>query len=431
MRTEKNMFKTKNFLQLIAKELLSIRRSSGIIVAPTVSLEPSKFKLRRALIITKLSRYEFEQSRYPELNEEQFHQVMRKRGTDLDAWIYHHKLHKSFEDNIVKCFQDAGCEVKMTSRAEFRSSLSKEVMNWADVIVPIGGDGTFLLAAGRASPLFAQSHTKIPIVGFNSDPQRSAGRLLLPKHYSDYPAEAVAKIKAGDFKWMHRTRIRSTILGINGKIPQSYDLYRHCISKMEQKTTRPETLDKELAKKYDAKVKRVLPYLALNEVFIGETLSSRVTHLQLTLDHGNVLYKTKSSGLCVSTGTGSTSWHSSINRITRPSVDGLSKILPEKVRNDFNGLDKDELVRKYNESLIFPADDPRICYSIREQINVGVWPSPEEFEPRQFVTNLYVKSCCFDANLVIDGSICYSFNDGSKVLLEVHPEDALLAITLD
>lgn len=79
---------------------------------------------------------------------------------------------------------------------------------------------------------------------------------------------------------------------------------------MEQKTTRPETLDKELAKKYDAKVKRVLPYLALNEVFIGETLSSRVTHLQLTLDHGNVLYKTKSSGLCVSTGTGSTSWHS-------------------------------------------------------------------------------------------------------------------------
>uniref|UniRef100_A0A1A9WBB3 Uncharacterized protein n=1 Tax=Glossina brevipalpis TaxID=37001 RepID=A0A1A9WBB3_9MUSC len=254
--------------------------SSGVKVAPTVSLEPRKFKLRRALIITKLSRYEFEQSRYPELNEEQFHQMMRKRGTDLDAWIYHHKLHKSFEDNIVKCFRDAGCEVKMTSRAEFRSSLSKEVMNWADVIVPIGGDGTFLLAAGRASPLFAQSHTKIPIVGFNSDPQRSAGRLLLPKHYSDCPKEAVAKIKAGDFKWMHRTRIRSTILGNNGKMPQSYDLYRHCISKMEQETTRPETLDMELNKKYNAKVKRVLPYLALNEVFIGETLSSRVTHLQ-------------------------------------------------------------------------------------------------------------------------------------------------------
>lgn len=82
-------------------------------------------------------------------------------------------------------------------------------MNWADVIVPIGGDGTFLLAAGRASPLFAQSHTKIPIVGFNSDPQRSAGRLLLPKHYSDYPGEAVAKIKG--VRRMKQTYIQNSL----------------------------------------------------------------------------------------------------------------------------------------------------------------------------------------------------------------------------
>lgn len=81
-------------------------------------------------------------------------------------------------------------------RVEFRSSLSKDIMHWADVIVPIGGDGTFLLAAGRASPLFAQSQQKTPIVGFNSDPQRSEGRLMLPKHYSENPADAVAKIKS-------------------------------------------------------------------------------------------------------------------------------------------------------------------------------------------------------------------------------------------
>jgi NAD+ kinase len=34
------------------------------------------------------------------------------------------------------------------------------------------------------------------------------------------------------------------------------------------------------------------------------------------------------------------------------------------------------------------------------------------------------------AGLVIDGSIAYPFNDGTKVLLEVHPEDALLTITM-
>lgn len=34
-------------------------------------------------------------------------------------------------------------------------------------------------------------------------------------------------------------------------------------------------------------------------------------------------------------------------------------------------------------------------------------------------------------DLVIDGSISYPFNDGAKALLEIHPEDALLAISLD
>lgn len=69
-------------------------------------------------------------------------------------------------------------------------------MNWADVLVPVGGDGTFLLAAGRASPMFAHSEPKIPIVGFNSDPQQSEGRLMLSKYYSDHPEDAVAKIKS-------------------------------------------------------------------------------------------------------------------------------------------------------------------------------------------------------------------------------------------
>lgn len=35
------------------------------------------------------------------------------------------------------------------------------------------------------------------------------------------------------------------------------------------------------------------------------------------------------------------------------------------------------------------------------------------------------------AGLVIDGSIAYPFNDGAKILLEVHPEDALLTVNLD
>ncbi|XP_075165516.1 NAD kinase 2, mitochondrial isoform X2 [Haematobia irritans] len=427
------MLKSKNILQNFAKEffcakrLLSSSSSSTSIGSGPVPIDPKHFKLQRALLVSKLSRYEFEQLRHPHLSPDQLEAKLRDRGTDFDALIYLHNLHKDFERTIVRSFQDVGCEVKLANR----SSLSKDIMHWADVIVPIGGDGTFLLAAGRASPLFAQSQQKTPIVGFNSDPKRSEGRLMLPKHYSENPADAVGKIKCGDFQWMNRSRIRTTILGNNGKIPESTDLYRHCVSKMEQEKTEPQFLSKEMSRKYKAKMKRILPYLALNEVFIGESLSARVSHLQLVVDHQNVVNKTKSSGLCVSTGTGSTSWHTSINRISRKHMEDLFQVLPDSAKDALRGVSIDELVNIYNQNLLFPPDDPRISYSIREQICVGVWPSPKDFESRGFVKNLFVKSRCIDANLVIDGSISYPFNDGAKVLLEIHPEDALLAISLD
>ncbi|XP_013105071.2 NAD kinase 2, mitochondrial isoform X1 [Stomoxys calcitrans] len=426
------MFKTKALLQGFAKEFLCVKRkSSSSAVSGPVPLDPKNFKLQRALLVSKLSRYEFEQLRHPHLNPEQLEAKLRDRGTDFDALIFLHNLHKDFERTIVRSFQDVGCEVKLANRVEFRSSLSKDIMHWADVIVPIGGDGTFLLAAGRASPLFAQSQQKTPIVGFNSDPKRSEGRLMLPKHYSENPADAVAKIKSGDFQWMNRSRIRTTLLGNNGKIPESTDLYRHCVSKMEQEKTEPQFLSKEMSRKYKAKMKRILPYLALNEVFIGESLSARVSHLQLVVNHQHIVNKTKSSGLCVSTGTGSTSWHTSINRISRKHMEDLFQVLPDTAKKALRGISIEELVNIYNQNLLFPPDDPRISYSIREQICVGVWPSPKDFESRGFVKNLFVKSRCIDANLVIDGSISYPFNDGAKALLEIHPEDALLAISLD
>ncbi|XP_017470862.1 PREDICTED: NAD kinase 2, mitochondrial isoform X2 [Rhagoletis zephyria] len=391
---------------------------------------PPQFKLQRALIITKFSRYEFEQMRYPKLSREELEKRLRDRGTDYEMLMYLHNLHKDFERNVVHSFLDVGCEVKVANR----SSLSKEIMKWADLIVPVGGDGTFLLAAGRASPLFAQSQQKTPIVGFNSDPQRSEGRLMLPKYYTENTADAVARIKSGDFQWMYRTRIRTSILGNNGKIPESTDLYRHTVTKMEQEKTEPEYLSKSWALRYKAKMKRVLPYLALNEVFIGEQLSARVSHLQLVINHQDIDNKTKCSGLCVSTGTGSTSWHTSINRITTQQVEDLVRILPIDEPGGgrpMPAFDADAIATQYNQNLRFAPDDPRLCYSIREQICVGVWPSPKDFKARRFVNSLFVKSRCIDANLVIDGSISYPFNDGAKALLEVHPEDALLTISLD
>lgn len=73
----------------------------------------------------------------------------------------------------------------------FRVTLSTRQTEWADIVVPIGGDGTFLLTASRACPIFCNNK---PIIGFNSDPDRSEGRLMLSRNYSHEPKEAVRKL---------------------------------------------------------------------------------------------------------------------------------------------------------------------------------------------------------------------------------------------
>lgn len=69
-------------------------------------------------------------------------------------------------------------------------------------------------------------------------------------------------------------------------------------------------------------------------------------------------------------------------------------------------------------------------YTIRDLISAGVWPQPKGIKSRGFATKIKVKSNCFDAGLVIDGGVSFSFNDGTVAILEIHPEDALRTVTL-
>lgn len=201
-----------------------------------------------------------------------------------------------------------GVGINHRSSVICRLSINREAIDWADIIVPIGGDGTFLLAASRAGSIYANGRNKKPVVGFNSDPMSSEGRLMLPKQHSSHIDRAIKAILKKDFQFMQRTRIRITLLSANGDVPSATDLHEHKGGTMEHLCLDADKLSEHEQCIYKASVKRAIPYLALNEVFIGETLAARVSFLHLKVDD----YKetsTKCSGLCVSTGTGSTSWH--------------------------------------------------------------------------------------------------------------------------
>lgn len=117
----------------------------------------------------------------------------RCRNRMQTRFVYDRRPTGNFPLLLSRCFPVAQFMHSCVCHALsiYRVTLSTKQTNWADIVVPIGGDGTFLLTASRACPLLANDK---PIVGFNSDPVRSEGRLLLPKQYSYEPNEAVRKL---------------------------------------------------------------------------------------------------------------------------------------------------------------------------------------------------------------------------------------------
>lgn len=88
-------------------------------------------------------------------------------------------------------------------------------------------------------------------------------------------------------------------------------------------------------------------------MFIGETLSARVSYLQMAIDGSDKFTKTKSSGLCVSTGTGSTSWLTSTNRLSVKNVKTLLEIIESK-NGSLHNVNPSAVCKEYNDRLVFP-----------------------------------------------------------------------------
>lgn len=88
--------------------------------------------------------------------------------------------------------------------------------------MPVGGDGTFLLAANLIGD------NKKPIVGINSDPEFSEGFLLLSSKYTDNIDAIFERLKSGNFKYLMRSRLRITLHGENvWQLP--FHMHENCL----------------------------------------------------------------------------------------------------------------------------------------------------------------------------------------------------------
>ena len=412
--------------QLVGRQLVSFRALSttGYVLSAPHDISEKDFHPRKALLIRKVTRYEYEKLYLkPELSEEELKKHVIAKGSDYDALVQRHEeYYRSLEE-----FQEALVKKGIDYRLIHRYDYDPSFVNWADVIFTAGGDGTFLMAASKVG-----GRSK-PVIGINTDPIRSEGFLCLPKQFSKNMTSVLEKLMHGDFKWYWRQRIRLTMYGLNaGDVP--VDLYKQQmlfpefrfwehVRENEQVNSQNSNIPEELRP-------RVLPVLALNEVFIGECLSARVSFYELSVD-GCPRLKQKSSGLTVCSGTGSTSWYFNMSNITNMTAGEILRIA-QKYRGCSNAQFQDDevlqkVVNEYNSALVFSPSDLKMAYSIRDPLSAGVF---QVTEPRGFCNKIWVKSRMWDAYAVVDGSVSFKFNDGAALELDLHEEDALRCVRM-
>ncbi|XP_026153391.1 NAD kinase 2, mitochondrial isoform X5 [Mastacembelus armatus] len=338
------------------------------------SLQPQAgFKPERVAVVTKTTRYEFEQQRYryAGLSEEDLKQLLAMKGSSYSGLLERHNIHTNNVEHIVKSLRREGIDVCVVKRGEYDT----EVVRWADAIISAGGDGTMLLVASKVL-----SKDK-PVVGVNTDPERSEGHLCLPVRYTHAFPEALKKLCRGEFRWLWRQRTRLHLEG-TGINPTPVDLHEQQLSlEQHSQAHRITTLDSQqrtgtLHENYSKPC--LLPVRSLNEIFIGESLSSRSYN---------------------------------INKLAEQAVEEILRIVTDE----------------YNESLVFSPDDKRLLYSVREPIANRVFSSSRQ---RGFASKVCVRSRCWDACMVVDGGTSFEFNDGAIATISMSEDDQLRTVVL-
>lgn len=114
-------------------------------------------------------------------------------------------------------------------------------------------------------------------------------------------------------------------------------------------------------------------------------------------------------------------------------MESLLKITFETTRFPLNWKDHtlvESITNKFNNQLVHDPESPVMVFALRDPVSVGTFPIAGESRSRGKAKLIRVKSKCFDACLVIDGSLSYNFNDGTRAIIELLDEDALRTVQL-
>lgn len=432
----------------------------------TRNLQISKFKfpkpVENVLIYEKLTPFAYHKSLGARMNPHNFGNFARMEKAHSDHLINMKTVHQTLlhngikEDNIklIKTRQEGYDLLK-------RRQSDPAYIPWKpDIVIATGGDGTFLRASHLLDCKLNTNH--IPILGINTNPDLSVGRLCINQNGLKLKDIIELAINHDEVNVIQRNRIKIKMSSRNKEDFNTKDFHYNQIPLSTPKRsitkTRTSVDDPEIYNNM------TIPIMALNDVFIGERAASMVTNLEIAYkfpenpnidssesdsdrlnrfnDGWQEHHSQKNSGLIICTGTGSTGWSKSSNYICAETMRTvIEKLKSEcncsdtdddsgtsKVIKGLESIDSKEFADKINKTrTCFNPETPVLGVTFREPINSKISAANDKNFIQ--VRKLRAKSKLTYGMISIDGTTYYDFSRGAIVECLTHPKFAINCVS--
>lgn len=395
--------------------------------------------VRRILVVSKTTRYENEISR----------DTAKLSGSDMYALRRTHEVHEATVEALVTGLQrlpwHADVKVVKSYDGLGYPTVTEEDFGNADLVFSTGGDGTFV----RTASFIDGSNAPI-IIGINSDPTRSEGFLCVDHNIggtgrspqdSD-PKKRIAHILerlcAEQTTCVSRQRIRVERVPIEDSGNDVFD--EKAYSSLREPGLKKLSGGERTSSTCSDDIR--LRLLALNDVLLAELAAQKSSYYDFCFVPAAQRFQTslgtvevdkehhekhKSSGLLVSTGTGSSAWHRTCGGVHPKKLQRILRFASKELRAKMTPDTLRSIADEYNTSLIFPPDLGVMRFTVREPIVNGVFSC--DF-PSGSARSIGLRPRSDDMRIFIDGQHIAPLQSNQEVRLSVHKEDAVQCLHL-
>mmetsp|Transcript_2420 Transcript_2420/g.3753 ORF Transcript_2420/g.3753 Transcript_2420/m.3753 type:complete len:395 (+) Transcript_2420:158-1342(+) len=371
-------------------------------------------KAQRVLVVSKDTRYENELAKLTSLHGPSRGAALLKdaatsQGSDLQWLSRTHEVHEAYVRAFVEGLQRLP-RISSVQVVKAYGGLKQEHIAGADFIFSMGGDGTFLRTAS-----LIQGFGKAPILcGINTDPQRSEGFLCV-NHHPNIRESGATSLQLPDFSPVGQSEMVDEFLA-----QLSSDVARYITRQRVRVNVAP------VCERGDGRASKEHRLLALNDVLVAEHEAQKASYYELRFAEGDsddqvTVEKQKSSGLLISTGTGSTAWSRSVTSLQPAMIQKVLDLLGT------DSLSSHRIAEEINRTLSFEPSSQSMRFVVREPIVNGVFTCDSSMG---FARSITVRSRSPGMHIFADGQLMAPLPLGHVASFSIHPEDALRAVHL-